>query len=138
MTSTLAKRWRGALVLTAAAVASVPVLTGTAAAAPGDMNAPYARAAAKVAANGAVLASKNVASVTRPRAGAYCVKVSDPAIDLANAAITASINGGAYARTISATGDPTGECGNDPSTITVYTFYISANLSDAPFTVAVL
>ncbi|WP_327187408.1 hypothetical protein [Streptomyces sp. NBC_01334] len=71
------------LTLVTAAVASMTVLAGTASAAPADLNAPYARAAAKVGADGTLLATKNVASSEQfngQPAGYYCVRVSDPTI----------------------------------------------------------
>ncbi|WP_329214742.1 hypothetical protein OG257_36815 [Streptomyces sp. NBC_00683] len=108
-----------AVALTVAALVSVPLLTGTASAAPVDLYAPYARAAAKVASDGTLLAAKNVASVTKPATGQYCVKVSDPDIDdLKDAAIQATSNS-AWA-TLIVFGTPTGTCGNAANTITVW------------------
>ncbi|KQX65504.1 hypothetical protein [Streptomyces sp. Root1310] len=118
------------LTLVTAAVASMTVLAGTASAAPADFNAPYARAAAKVGADGTLLATKNVASSERfngQPAGYYCVRVSDPTMDLRNAAVLATI-----------TTIPNSNCNGYTRTITVVTTDYNNNLSDFPFTVAVL
>lgn len=136
MSSRLSMYRRSALALTAA-LATLTVLSGTAAAAPNDLDAAHTRAAAKVAADGTLLAKKNVDGSYRARQGAYCVKISDPDIDLTNTVITATVTN-IYARMISATGEPTSDCGYAASTITIHTFYEDAVLHDAPFTVAVL
>ncbi|MFD5422633.1 hypothetical protein ACFWJT_32040 [Streptomyces sp. NPDC127069] len=120
--------------LVVAGAASVSVLSGVAVAA--DLNAPYARAAAKVAADGTLLEGKNVASVTRAGAGTYCVKVSDAAIDLASAAVVATLNNNRGE--ITAIGAPHGYCGNATDTITVVTSNSAGTGTDRPFTVAVL
>ncbi|MCX5434829.1 hypothetical protein OHU11_42400 (plasmid) [Streptomyces sp. NBC_00257] len=126
----------GALAL--GAVTSLAVLSGTAAAA--GMDAPYARAAAKVSSNASLLGSKNVGSVTRgtgtSQAGVYCVKVSDSNINLASAAIVATLNNSRGE--ITAIGQPHGYCGNATDTITIVTSDSSGNSADRPFTVAVL
>lgn len=128
-----------ALALTIAALVSVPVLAGTAVAAPVDMYAPYARAAAKVAADGTLLAAKNVASVTKPAntTGRYCVKVSDPDIDdLKDAAIQATSNS-AWG-TLIVFGQPTATCGNAANTITVWSADRNGTgWTDTAFTVTV-
>ncbi|MFE9139442.1 hypothetical protein [Streptomyces sp. NPDC007355] len=126
----------GALVL--GAVTSLAVLSGTAAAS--GMDAPYARAAAKVSGTASLLGSKNVDAVTRGtgtnQAGVYCVKVSDPGIDLSSAAILATLNNSRGE--ITAIGGPHGYCGNATDAITVVTSDSSGNSADRPFTVAVL
>lgn len=126
-----------AIALTVAALVSVPVLAGTAAAAPADMYAPYARATAKVAANGTLLAAKNIAAVTRPQVGMYCVKVSDPDIDdLTNADILATSNGGFV--TLRVYGQPTGQCASAPNTITIFSNVSNTGAwADTAFTVSV-
>lgn len=129
-----------AIALTVAALVSVPVLAGTAVAAPADMYAPYARAAAKVAGDSTLLAAKNVSSATRSTVntarGVYCVKVSDPDIELKDAAVLATINNNRAM--ITAIGDPHSWCRNDPNTITVVLTDSAGAAIDAPFTVAVL
>ncbi|WP_406500046.1 hypothetical protein OG936_36505 [Streptomyces sp. NBC_00846] len=126
-----------AFTLVAAVVASVTVLTGTATAAPADLNAPYARAAARVGADGTLLATKNVSSAARfngQSAGYYCVQVSDPTVDLRNAAVVATVNN--YRAMITAI--PNSNCNGLTRTITVVTTDSNNNLRDVPFTVAVL
>ncbi|MFF9703578.1 hypothetical protein ACF1FE_20675 [Streptomyces griseofuscus] len=121
----------------AVATASVPLLAGSASAAPADLNAPYARAAAKVSANGSLLATKNVASSERLEgrpAGYYCVAVSDPTIDLRNAAVLATVNNN---RSM-ITAIPNSNCNGKTRTITVVTSNYHNDPADVPFTVAVL
>ncbi|MEU3830057.1 hypothetical protein AB0F36_32780 [Streptomyces sp. NPDC029080] len=121
------------------AVTSLAVLSGTAAAA-GNLDAPYARAAAKVSGTASLLGSKNVDAVTRGtgtnQAGVYCVKVSDFNIDLSSAAIVATLNNSRGE--ITAIGGPHGYCGNATDTITVVTSDSEGKSADRPFTVAVL
>ncbi|MGW7052963.1 hypothetical protein [Streptomyces sp. NPDC054887] len=121
----------------AAIAASVTFMTGTASAAPADLNAPYARAAAKVGGDGTLLATKNVASAARlngQSAGYYCVQVSDPTINLRDAAVLATVNN--FRATITAI--PNSNCNGLTRTITVVTSDYNNNLRDVPFTVAVL
>ncbi|MGW7018129.1 hypothetical protein ACWGGS_02010 [Streptomyces decoyicus] len=111
---------------------------GVATAAPADMNAPYARAAAKVSQDSSLLSAKNVRAVTRAAvngAGYYCVYVSDPKIDLADAAITATISNSRGM--ITAIGAPHGYCGGSTDAITVVTSNIHGAPADLPFTVVV-
>ncbi|MGP3684638.1 hypothetical protein ACTVZO_07980 [Streptomyces sp. IBSNAI002] len=127
------------LALVLAAVTSVPFLAGTASAV--DLYAPYARAAAKVSAVGTLLAEKNVSSSRRSTAqanntGVFCVKVSDPDIDLKDAALVATVNNNRAM--ITAIGNPHSWCGNDATTITVVLTDSAGSAVDAPFTVAVL
>lgn len=129
------------LTLTFAAATSVMALAGTASAAPADLYAPHAQAAAKVNASAVaapvLLAAKNVESVARgTSAGSYCVKVSDPDIELKNSAVTATINNNRAM--ITAIPDPHPWCGNDPKTITIVITSSAGAALDAPFTVAVL
>jgi len=131
---------RRTVAVTVAALASLPVLAGTAHAAPADMDAPYARAAAKVHHDATLLAGKNIESVTRGGlgtivTGVYCVKVSDPEIDLANAAINATLNNDRGE--ITAIGNPHAYCSSATDTITVVTSDSSGNQADRPFTVTV-
>jgi hypothetical protein len=125
------------LALVTAAVASMTVLAGTASAAPANLNAPYARAAAKVGADGTLLATKNVSSVARLNgrpAGYYCVAVSDPTIDLSEAAVLATVNN--FRSMITAI--PNSNCNRQSRTITVVTSNYNNDAADVPFTVAVL
>lgn len=126
-----------AIALTVAALVSVPVLASTAVAAPVDMYAPYARAAAKVAANGELLAQKNVAESRKVNTGRYCVKVSDPDIDdLKDAAIHVTSN--SSWGTLIAFGTPTSTCGNAADTITVWSADRNSTAwTDSAFTVTV-
>ncbi|MGA5193125.1 hypothetical protein [Streptomyces exfoliatus] len=123
--------------LATAALSSVLVLSGTATAAPLDMNAPYARAAARVSADGTLLATKNIASAARfngQPAGYYCVQVSDPTIDLRNAAVLATVNN----MRAMITAIPNSSCNGQNRTITIVTTNHSNTPADVPFTVAVL
>ncbi|MFD7501655.1 hypothetical protein [Streptomyces sp. NPDC059850] len=137
---TSVRRTSRVLALVLGAVTSVTALSGSASA--DDMDAPYARAAAKVAQDGTVLASKNVASVTRgtgtSAAGVYCVRVSDPNVidDLADAAVVATVND--FRGEITAIGAPHGYCGRATDTITIVTGDSAGRVVDRPFTVAVL
>ncbi|MFJ6010728.1 hypothetical protein [Streptomyces sp. NPDC092952] len=124
------------LALALGAVASLTVLSGTASAA--DIDAPYARAAAKVSADAGLLGTKNVQSVARGTGvGTYCVKVESRAVsDLSNAAILATLNN--FRGEITAIGAPHAYCGNAANTITVVTSDSAGKAADRPFTVAVL
>ncbi|MGI5444701.1 hypothetical protein ACQEVM_03000 [Streptomyces sp. CA-243310] len=125
------------LTLVVAAVASVPLLTGTASAAPADMNAPYARAAARVAADGSLLSTKNVSSSARLNgrpAGYYCVQVSDPTVDLRDAAVLATVNN----QRAMITAIPNSSCNGQTRTITIVTTNYNNDPVDVPFTVAVM
>ncbi|MEU9760836.1 hypothetical protein [Streptomyces sp. NPDC047985] len=124
------------LTLALAAATSLTVLSGTASAA--DIDAPYARAAAKVSSDAKLLGTKNVQSVTRGSAAAtYCVKVASRAVsNLSTAAIVATLNN--FRGEITAIGAPHSYCGNAAHTITVVTSDSSGKGADRPFTVAVL
>lgn len=125
------------LALVIAAAASVPLLTGPASAAPVDMNAPYARAAARVAADGSLLSTKNVSSSARLNgrpAGYYCVQVSDPTVDLRDAAVLATVNN----NRAMITALPNTNCNGQTRTITIVTSNYNNDAVDVPFTVAVL
>ncbi|MFD8097329.1 hypothetical protein [Streptomyces malaysiensis] len=137
---TSARRTSRVLVLVLGAVTALAAVSGSASA--DGMDAPYARAAAKVAQDATLLAAKNVASVTRGTgttfAGVYCVKVSDLNVsdDLADAAIVATLSN--YRGEITAIGAPHAYCGNAGDTITIVTSDSGGNPADRPFTVAVL
>ncbi|WP_159103669.1 hypothetical protein [Streptomyces anulatus] len=116
------------------------VLSGTALA--DDIDAPYARAAAKVSANGTLQDSKNVEAVTRATGtgvtpqGVFCVRVSRRAVpDLPTAAIVGSLQQRGQLAFI---GTPHQFCGNAAATITVITSADNGTNTDRPFTVAVL
>ncbi|MGW7064808.1 hypothetical protein ACWGHM_40840 [Streptomyces sp. NPDC054904] len=137
--TTVTNRTR-AIATAIAIVASVPALSGTAIAAPAELDAPYARAAAEVTRDGTLLAATNVESSRKitTTVGLYCVKVSDPRIDLASAVVMGTLNSGNGTMSITVDKRPTVPCGNDPATITVYTGGPSTSRADAGFTVAVL
>ncbi|WP_327303678.1 hypothetical protein OG264_38570 (plasmid) [Streptomyces xanthophaeus] len=127
-----------AIALTVAALVSVPVLAGTSVAAPIDMYAPYARAAAKVAANGTLLAQKNIdeAGTRKVATGQYCVKVSDPDIDdLKDAAVHVTSNSNWATFIVVAT--PVTVCGSDPNTIYVRSINTADTWADTAFTLTV-
>jgi len=126
-----------ALALGLAALVSVPALAGTAAAAPAEMYAPYARAAAKVQGNGTLLAAKNIDTARRVNQGQYCLTVSDPDIDLSDAVVLGTTNAGGGTYSLDVRREPTTTCGNAARTITVYSAY-GTSASDVWFTVAVL
>ncbi|MFI6288005.1 hypothetical protein ACIBCM_25205 [Streptomyces sp. NPDC051018] len=128
-----------AFALVLGAVTSLTVLSGTATAA--DIDAPYARAAAKVSADATLLDTRNVDSVTRGTGttarGVYCVNVNRRAVaDLSTAAIVATLSN--FRGEITAIGAPHAYCGNSAGAITVVTSDSSGTPADRPFTVAVL
>ncbi|MEU7010658.1 hypothetical protein [Streptomyces sp. NPDC046332] len=125
-----------AIALSVAALVSVPLLAGTAVAEPIDMYAPYARAAAKVAANGELLAQKNVAESRKVANGQYCVKVSDPDIDdLKDAAVHVTSN--SNWATFIVHPQPSALCGNAPNTVAVHAIDAANALADTAFTLTV-
>lgn len=130
---------RTTLALALSIVTSLTALSGTAAA--GDIDAPYTRAAAKVAADATLLDTKNVESVTRGTGttakGVYCVKVAPRAVpDPSTAAVLATLSN--FRGEITAIGAPHAYCGNRRDTVTVVTSDDAGNPADRPFTVAVL
>ena len=133
-----ASRSSRVVALALGAVTSLAVLSGPCCGR--RRHAPYARAAAKVSGTASLLGSKNVSAVTRGtgtnQAGVYCVKVSDSNINLASAAIVATLNNNRGE--ITAIGGAHGYCGNATNTITIVTSNSSGNSADRPFTVAVL
>ncbi|WP_327709774.1 hypothetical protein OG912_15035 [Streptomyces sp. NBC_00464] len=125
-----------AIALTAAALVSVPLLAGTAAADPIDLYAPHARAAAKVATNGTLLAQKNVSESWRTAAGQYCVRVSDPDIDdLKDAAVHVTSNSNWATFIVQA--PPNTRCGGDPNTVSVLSINTANTYADTAFTLTV-
>ncbi|MCX5377578.1 hypothetical protein [Streptomyces sp. NBC_00091] len=133
--STTKRRRPLALALALAALASVPALAGTAVAVD-DLYAPHARAAAKVqGSDGDLLASKNVASSWQVDTGKYCVKITDPDIDLTDAVVLATPNSGSGNRTAEVRTTPTSTCGDN---ITVFTHHATAGYVNTSFTIAVL
>jgi hypothetical protein len=131
-------RSTGVLVAAAAALAAMPVLAGTAAAAPAQLYAPYARAAAQVDANGNLTAQKNVSSSRRVGTqSTYCIVVSDPDITLKDAVVMGTVNAGVGTYSIDVRNYPTSACGNAADTITAYTAYGTA-ANPVAFTLAVL
>ncbi|KAB2587684.1 hypothetical protein [Streptomyces arboris] len=129
---------RACVTALAAALISVPVLASTASAL--EMDAPYARAAAKVAANGTLVAGKNIESVRRAQAGQYCVKIADQAkIDNLNEAAVLVTNN-ASVTNVWTIDKPTQTCGMADGTISVYSYDVRGNgaWKDTAFTVAVL
>ncbi|MEU0991715.1 hypothetical protein [Streptomyces sp. NPDC005953] len=126
-------RRRISLAVAVGAVASLPLTATSAAAA--DLDAPNARAAAKVSAAGTLLSGKNVVSSQRVAKGRYCVKVNST-VSLRNAVVLATPNSGRQT-TIDVRRAPTGTCGFDARSITVYT-YNAGYYANTWFTVAVL
>jgi hypothetical protein len=105
---------------------------------PVPLNAPYAQAAANVAANGELLRTKNIDQVTMQQTGVYCVHVSDPNIDIAKSSVTATLDwrlgGGGTIRVYPV---KTSRCNNDPSTIAVATYDKDSKLANSGFFLAV-
>ncbi|MFE4357450.1 MULTISPECIES: hypothetical protein [unclassified Kitasatospora] len=113
------------------------VFVSSAVAAPAEIVAPNARAAAQVSARGELERQKNVVdSFETPNQGVYCVIV-DPAagIDLSTALILA--NGGPTTTGVSASGLPTSSCNNRRDAITVVTLDNGRPVVGS-FTIAVL
>ncbi|WP_331753813.1 hypothetical protein [Streptomyces sp. NBC_00826] len=122
------------------------VLTGTAAltavfipqavAAPAEIIAPNARAAAEVNFNGALERQKNVTDSHQVSQGLYCVIVNPSAnINLSNALILA--NGGPSTTSVSTIGKPTLACDSRRDAITVVTLR-DGHPVNGNFTIAVL
>ncbi|MFF2026929.1 hypothetical protein ACFVW2_34730 [Streptomyces sp. NPDC058171] len=126
-------RRRMSLAVAVGAVALLPLTATSAAAA--DLDAPNARAAAKVSADGTLVSGKNVVSSQRVAKGRYCVKVNS-SVPLRNAVVLATPNSGRQT-TLDVRRAPTGTCGFDTSSITVYT-YNAGYYANTWFTVAVL
>ncbi|GAA2245354.1 hypothetical protein GCM10010232_35480 [Streptomyces amakusaensis] len=126
-------RRRTSLAIAVGAAISLPLTVTSATAA--DLDAPNARAAAKVSAAGTLVSGKNVVSSQRVAKGRYCVRVNST-VSLRNAVVLATPNSGRQT-TLDVRRAPTGTCGFDASSITVYT-YNAGYYADTWFTVAVL
>ncbi|MGW7312313.1 hypothetical protein [Streptomyces sp. NPDC054865] len=113
-----------AIALTVAALVSVPALASTAVAVDDTMYAPYAQAAARISAGGTILASKGIDRVDRPtvtsqRTGTYCIKFTDPDLDLTETAPQVTVESTLGVATMVTT--PHSFCGNAAKTLTVFT-----------------
>ncbi|OKI41285.1 hypothetical protein A6A29_38120 [Streptomyces sp. TSRI0281] len=105
-------------------------------AAPGEIIAPNARAAAEVDFNGALERQKNVTDSHRVSEGLYCVTVDPSAgINLSSALILA--NGGPGTTSVSTIGEPTRACDSRRDAITVITLK-DGHPASSNFTIAVL
>ncbi|UBU11605.1 hypothetical protein [Nonomuraea gerenzanensis] len=108
----------------ALAAAALTLSTGTAHA----IDSPYAQAAAKVDNTGSLIYGKNIAAVSKPSTGAYCVRVTDD-VDLSKAVI--QVTPAWYRdRTMTVTTGNTSYCGDNSKTITVRS-YSAKNNTDA-------
>ncbi|WP_179167429.1 hypothetical protein [Streptomyces sp. 13-12-16] len=85
------KRARSMALAGAGLATAATVVAGVAVAAPdgGSSQAPYLQAGALVEADGTVVRSKGVASVTAS-SHVYCVEIGDPDVDLSRAIVTAT------------------------------------------------
>ncbi|MET8630858.1 hypothetical protein ABZW30_45465 [Kitasatospora sp. NPDC004669] len=120
----------------AGAAALSAAFTLQAAAAPAQITAPNARAAAEVDSLGRLQRQKNVIDSYRPFTGVYCVIVDPSAgIDLPSALILA--NGGVGTDSVQILREPTQSCGNRRDAITVVPVK-DGRQTDAEFTIAVL
>ena len=100
--------------------------------------APYARAAAVVAADGTLVRAKAVSSVKRVALGEYCVKVSASGFDVRTAVSEVSVNLSGGKRVFIEVARSTQPlCGNNATTVLVQTSSATARLN-AGFTLAVL
>ncbi|MFH8487359.1 hypothetical protein [Streptomyces longisporoflavus] len=96
--------------------------------------APYAQAAASVAANGGVRIAKDVDQVTHPTTGRYCIHISDPHINLARSIPTGTLNGfEAVGGSVRVLTEPASACDNDPDTAYVSVFDKEGSFKDAAF-----
>ncbi|MFF0447623.1 hypothetical protein ACFYT4_14660 [Streptomyces sp. NPDC004609] len=124
---------RFCLAVAAGVLTSLPLTAAAAVAV--DLDAPYARAAAKVSAAGLLTSGKNVESAQRVGTGRYCVRVNS-GVPLRNSVIMGTPNSGTQS-TLDVRRAPTPVCNNDARSITVFT-YNAGVLTDTWFTVAVL
>jgi hypothetical protein len=115
------KRWA---LLTGAGLTLLTIggATGVALAASIRAQAPHTQASAYVNIDGTIARQRNIAEVTHPSMGIYCVRVSDPQIDIARTIPSVSLlweKGQINAAQIFVTANPAQECGNRADTITV-------------------
>lgn len=99
-----------------------------------ELDAPYARAAAVVNADGSLVRSKGVISVTRVSTGAYCVLLEDARIDANDTAPIATARAGATWTVIIRT--PADECPNTTRYVEVVGHY-QGSRANVPFVVVV-
>lgn len=107
-----------------AGVVGVAALTtgGVALAAVGGVNAPYAQASALINADGSIARSKGVAAVTLPPAsGRFCVRLSDPRLDVNELTPVATLTTSGYPGLIYIEPGLNPQCGNRSDTILVVT-----------------
>ncbi|MEO3855345.1 hypothetical protein [Acrocarpospora sp. B8E8] len=102
---------------------------------PGRTVGPYAQASAKVAADGTLVQSKGVKSLTKPAAGVYCVSFLNPSlkVDRLTPVATLVATGATPWGIVMARTTPSVECGNRVGTLTVYTGTAAVGRSDLPF-----
>ncbi|WP_187414112.1 hypothetical protein [Nonomuraea sp. PA05] len=110
--------------LALAATAATSVATPATA----ETDAPYARAAASVAADGNLIHGKNIVSTRRTATGRYCVQVDDR-INLSNAVIHVTVHGSRIGSAVT----PSPNCGNAADTIAVSIVTYQGNSGDTGF-----
>ncbi|QXJ21710.1 hypothetical protein AGRA3207_002591 [Actinomadura graeca] len=123
-----ALRFTTKLLATAAAAATAVTLPAGAALA--DSDAPYARAAASVRANGTLEHGKNIVSSYKAGTGSYCVQVGSD-IKLGNAVVLATP--GSSRAILGVVAGPTGTCHSRTDTVTVYSWAYNAAMLDTSF-----
>ncbi|MCX5141878.1 hypothetical protein [Streptomyces sp. NBC_00338] len=102
-----------------------------------NVNAPYAQAAVRVQADGAIARAKGIDSVTKPAAGTYCVKFTNPGFRFNDVIITSTSHTFGHWPLVAPAGN---QCGNDANTVRVLMNALNnANgaYTDASFSIAV-
>ncbi|GAA1004478.1 hypothetical protein Aple_071820 [Acrocarpospora pleiomorpha] len=102
---------------------------------PGLAAVSSAQASAKVAADGTLVQSKGIKSLTKPAAGVYCVRFLDPLlkVDELTPVATLVATGSTPWGIVMARTTPSVECGNRADTLSVYTGTAAVGRSDLPF-----
>lgn len=129
------KSSRAVTVGVAAVACCAAVAGGVAYAVTDTVFAPYAQAAVTVAANGTILKAKGIDSVTRPSAGNYCVKVSDPDLTASNSIHSTASH--TYRVDVVSYVSPQSTCGSDPKSIRVIMVDQNGTIVNAAFSLAV-
>ncbi|GAA2992277.1 hypothetical protein [Actinokineospora diospyrosa] len=128
--------FRKILVAGSMAVAVVALTAGTAIAAiPDNVDAPYARAAVMVKADGTVLKAKGVDSVVRKDAGKYCVTFTDSR--LVPGEVIPTTTALTWDRFVTVPAIPSSICDRDPRVFAVGTSDNTKAWADSGFTLVI-
>ncbi|MEU0526216.1 hypothetical protein [Streptomyces niveus] len=116
------KRTRAIVWTSAALGVAATAVGGVALAAAGGVTAPYAQASGVINADGSIVRSKGISSVSLgAAAGRFCVKFSDPRLNVNEITPVATLTTGGYPGFIYVHPGATSECGNATDNLLIVT-----------------